>query len=216
MVSCVLGPGSVDARLASTLLAVSLLASTATTGTAGADADPENPENWSAAVAEAPPPPEDAPPPWGPSPGGVFPFLPFGDSPQLLAPGVAPEEGLQVKTILLARSISAAFPQVGSMIGAHPDARPWHPNGLAVDVVIPNPGSPEGVALGDQIVAYALRNADRFALQDAIWRGTYHTPGGPAGGGYGHYEHVHITTFGGGYPTGDEQYLRADEDTAGR
>ena len=121
--------------------------------------------------------------------------------------GVAPERGLQVKTILAARSVSAAFPEIHEIGGVRPDPLPWHPNGLALDVIIPNPGTPEGIALGNQIVAFALKNATRFALQDAIWRGTYYTPNGPQSGGYGHYDHVHITTTGGGYPTGGEIYV---------
>jgi len=36
-------------------------------------------------------------------------------------------------------------------------------------------------------------------------------PGGPitlaSDTGYGHYDHVHITTTGGGYPSGGEEYL---------
>lgn len=127
----------------------------------------------------------------------------------LLPKGVAPEHGLQVKTILAARAISAVFPEIRSIGGVRPDALRWHPNGLALDVMIPNPGSAQGVALGNQIVAYVMKNAARFGMQDAIWRGTYYTPGGAAGsGGYGHYDHVHITTTGGGYPTGGEQYFR--------
>lgn len=128
--------------------------------------------------------------------------------PQLLPVGVAPERGLQVKTILAARSISAAFPEIRTIGGVRPDALKWHPNGLALDVMIPNPGTAAGRALGDEIVAYALKNATRFALQDAIWRGTYYTPNGPQSSGYGHYDHVHITTTGGGYPTGGEIYVR--------
>ena len=128
--------------------------------------------------------------------------------PQLLPVGVAPERGLQVKTILAARTISAAFPEIKSMGGVRPDALRWHPQGLAIDVMIPNPSSAAGIALGNQIVAFALKNADRFALQDCIWRGTYYTPSGPSGSGYGHYDHVHITTHGGGYPTGGEVYIR--------
>ena len=122
------------------------------------------------------------------------------DNPAMLPPGDAPEQGLQAKTLLVARSISADFPQITSMIGVRPDAKPWHPNGLAIDVMIPNYGSAEGIALGDAILAYALRNADRFGLQDVIWRGVYYTPAGPSGSGYGHFDHVHITTTGGGYP----------------
>lgn len=129
--------------------------------------------------------------------------------PKLLPTGVAPERGLQVKTILAARSISADFPEIHNIGGVRPDALRWHPNGLALDVMIPNPSSSEGIALGNQILAYAFKNADRFALQDVIWRGTYYTPGGGAqSGGYGHYDHVHITTKGGGYPSGGETYLR--------
>ncbi len=122
--------------------------------------------------------------------------------------GVAPEAGLQVRTILAARSISAVFPEIRSIGGVRPDALRWHPNGLALDVMIPNPSSAEGIALGDQIVSYVLKNAKRFAIQDAIWRGIYFTPSGARGSGAGHFDHIHITTLGGGYPTGSEVYFR--------
>ncbi len=124
-----------------------------------------------------------------------------------LSAGVVPEQGLQVKTILAARSVAATFPQIRSAIGVRPDAKPWHPSGRAIDLMIPNPGSAEGIALGDAILAFVMDNAGRFGVQDVIWRGTYYTPGGGASGsGYGHYDHVHITTIGGGYPTGGEEY----------
>lgn len=126
--------------------------------------------------------------------------------PAELPPGRAPEAGLQVKTILAARAISAAFPEILAIGGVRPDSLRWHPNGLALDVMISNYNTAEGIALGDQIVAFAMANADRFALQDCIWRGTYYTPGGAQAGNYGHYDHVHITTKGGGYPTGAEVY----------
>lgn len=125
-----------------------------------------------------------------------------------LPAGVAPERGLQVRTILTARSISAVFPEISNIGGVRPDSLRWHPNGLALDVMIDNPGSAEGIALGNQIVAYVLKYADRFGIQDAIWRGVYYTPGGARGSGYGHYDHVHITTTGGGYPDGGEVYYR--------
>jgi hypothetical protein len=130
------------------------------------------------------------------------------DAPKVLIADVAPEHGLQVKTILAARTISAVFPEIKNMGGVRPDALPWHPRGLAIDVMIPNPSSAAGIALGNEIVSFALKNADKFSLQDCIWRGTYYTPSGPSGSGYGHYDHVHITTHGGGYPTGGEVYLR--------
>ncbi|MDT5358630.1 MAG: hypothetical protein QOC69_392 [Mycobacterium sp.] len=129
--------------------------------------------------------------------------------PQLLPTGMAPERGLQVRTILASRAISAAFPEIHEIGGVRPDALRWHPDGLALDVIIPNPSSAQGIALGNEIVAYVLKNADRFGMQDAIWRGVYYTPdGGQQSGGYGHYDHVHVTTTGGGYPTGREVFLK--------
>lgn len=125
--------------------------------------------------------------------------LPIGD---------APEQGLQVKTIFTARAISALFPEIQSIGGVRPDSLRWHPGGLALDVMIPNHGGAEGIALGNEIVAFVMKHAARFGIQDAIWRGTYYTPGGARAGGYGHYDHVHVTTVGGGYPTGAEEYVR--------
>jgi hypothetical protein len=127
---------------------------------------------------------------------------------RVLPIGLAPERGLQVKTILASRAISQLFPEIHNIGGVRPDALRWHPDGLALDVMIPDPTSAEGIALGDRIVSFALANAAKFDLQDCIWRGVYYTPGGAKPGGYGHFDHVHITTHGGGYPSGDEVYIR--------
>ncbi|CAM3240669.1 glycoside hydrolase [Mycobacterium intermedium] len=150
----------------------------------------------------AAPPPESAPPadlaaaPGQAPPGDVGPSLAIagGDIPDALPVGVAPEAGLQPNTILAARAVSARFPQISTIGGVRPDSKPWHPSGLAIDIMIPNPQSPEGIELGNEILAFALSNADRFGLQDVIWRGTYYTPAGPQASGYGHFDHVHITT----------------------
>ena len=162
-----------------------------------------------AAVPPPPPPPPDAPAPADPAivamPGlppevadpALDPALAVArmDVPEALPVGVANEAGLQVNTVLVARAISARFPQIGTIDGVRPDSKPWHPNGLAIDIMIPNPSSPEGIALGDEIKAYVMSNAGRFGMQDVIWRGTYYTPGGPSGSGYGHFDHVHVTTL---------------------
>ena len=168
-----------------------------------------------AAIDNAPPPP---PPPAEPAPADPAivampgPPPPVGDQAQLaaamapipdaLAPlpealpvGVASEAGLQPNTVMAARAISLQFPQIRTIDGVRPDSKPWHPRGLAIDVMIPNPNSPEGIALGDAIRDFMLSNAGRFGLQDVIWRGTYYTPAGPQAGGYGHYDHVHVTTL---------------------
>ncbi len=127
---------------------------------------------------------------------------------RFLTADVAPERGLQIRTILTARNITAEFPQIHEMGGVRPDPLPWHPLGLAIDVMIPNPESADGIALGNAIVAYVLQNANRFGIQDAIWRGVYYTPTRAQPSRLGHYDHVHVTTTGGGYPTGSEVYLR--------
>jgi hypothetical protein len=131
----------------------------------------------------------------------------------VLPAGVAPEKGLQVKTIWAARAISVLFPQITTIGGYRQDALKWHPNGLAIDVMIPNFHSPEGIELGNQIAGYALANAKRWGVLHVIWRQKYYPGiGAPSWtADYGnetanHYDHVHISTDGGGYPTGHETY----------
>jgi len=154
--------------------------------------------------AVPPPLPPETPPAQDPA-IVAMPDLPAGDlapppaaaitdDPEALPVGVANEVGLQPNTVLAARLISAQFPQIATIDGVRPDSKPWHPRGLAIDIMIPNPDSPEGIALGDQIRAFALANVSRLGLQDVIWRGVYSTPAGPQATGYGHFDHVHITT----------------------
>jgi hypothetical protein len=130
-----------------------------------------------------------------------------------LPAGAAPENGLQVKTIWAARAISLLFPQITTIGGYRQDALKWHPNGLAIDVMIPNHDSPEGIELGDQIAGYALANAKRWGIDHVIWRQKIYPgigkPSWTANLGNetaNHYDHVHIATDGGGYPTGHETY----------
>lgn len=185
----------------------------------GANANPAGPDDAAAPISDSSldmavmPEPENLPEPEALPAAAeeltdAMPVAFVSSAPHHLMAGVASERGLQVRTILVERAVSAAFPEIHTMIGVRPDAKPWHPNGLALDIMIPNPGSSAGIELGDAIRDYAMRNAARFGVQDVIWRGTYYTPAnGPSGSGYGHYDHVHITTTGGGYPTGNEEYL---------
>jgi hypothetical protein len=130
-----------------------------------------------------------------------------------LPAGVAPEAGLQVKTIWVARAMSMMFPEITTIGGYRQDPLKWHPNGLAIDVMIPNHDSDEGIALGNQIAGLALANAKRWGVLHVIWRrGFYPGIGAPSWtADYGnetanHFDHVHIATDGGGYPTGRETY----------
>ncbi|OBI86280.1 hypothetical protein [Mycobacterium asiaticum] len=131
-----------------------------------------------------------------------------------LPAGVAPESGLQIKTIWAARAISVLFPEIKTIGGFRQDALRWHPNGLAIDVMIPDHSSPEGIALGDQIAGLALANAKRWGIDHVIWRQKIYL--GIRSGSWtadlgnetlNHYDHVHIATNGGGYPTGRETYF---------
>jgi hypothetical protein len=131
-----------------------------------------------------------------------------------LPPGVAPEDGLQIHTIWAARAISVLFPQITTIGGFRQDPLKWHPNGLAIDVMIPNYHSAAGIELGNQIAGYALANAKRWGVIHVIWRQAYYPGiGAPSWtANYGsetanHYDHVHIATDGGGYPTGHETYF---------
>jgi hypothetical protein len=131
-----------------------------------------------------------------------------------LPAGIAPEQGLQIHTIWVARAISVMFPEITTIGGARQDPLPWHPNGLAIDVMIPNHNSDEGIELGNQIAGLALANAKRWGVIHVIWRqGFYPGIGAPSWtADYGnetanHYDHVHIATDGGGFPTGQETYF---------
>lgn len=131
-----------------------------------------------------------------------------------LPKGVAPEGGLQRRTIWVARAISAMFPEIKTIGGYRQDPLKWHPNGLAIDVMIPNHTSKEGIELGNQVAGLALANAERWGVLHVIWRqGYYPGIGAPSWtANYGnetlnHFDHVHIATDGGGYPTGDEVYF---------
>jgi len=131
-----------------------------------------------------------------------------------LPPGVAPEDRLQIHTIRVARAISVLFPEITTIGGYRQDALKWHPNGLAIDVMIPNPDSPEGIELGNQIAGFALANSKRWGIDDVIWRHAIYL--GADEGEWmsemgsetaNHFDHVHIATDGGGYPTGHETYF---------
>ena len=130
-----------------------------------------------------------------------------------LPPGVGIERGLQVRTILVERAISARFPEVTNIGGMRQDSLHWHPQGLAIDVMIPHYDTPAGKDLGDRIVAFVFQNADRFGLDNVIWQQTYYPLSGKprlmadlGNDDANHYTHVHIATTGGGYPSGGEKY----------
>ncbi|OBI24310.1 hypothetical protein A5710_00850 [Mycolicibacter sinensis] len=120
---------------------------------------------------------------------------------------------MQKDTILAARAVSAAFPEITDIGGVRADSLPWHPNGQAIDVMIPDPSSARGKALGDAIMRFAMAHKDKFHINHVIWQQTMHLPDGsaqlmPNGGSFtaNHMDHVHIATNGGGAPHAGQRY----------
>lgn len=104
------------------------------------------------------------------------------------------EKGLQIDTIKAKRAIEAAFPEITNIGGVRADRLKWHPNGLAIDVMIPgqgglnDPTTPEGLALGNRIYDYVMANKDDLGVDYVMWQQK------------DHYNHLHVNTVGGGYP----------------
>ncbi len=148
------------------------------------------------------PTPAPAPAPDVSVAGGELPALPASKG---------SEEHWQVDTVRLARSIAVTFPEIQTIGGWRPsDPYPDHPSGRAADIMIPDYQTGAGKALGDRVAAYVLANAQAFHVEYIIWRQTYIPVGGEpntmedrGGDTANHYDHVHVTVAGGGYPNGD-------------
>lgn len=84
--------------------------------------------------------------------------------------------GLCPNARALADYITANYPGVQSIGGVRADARPDHPSGHALDIMI---GSDMG--LGDAINSDVQGQSGRFGVQYTMWRVA------------SHFNHVHIT-----------------------
>ncbi|QMU23530.1 transglycosylase family protein [Gordonia rubripertincta] len=158
--------------------------------------------------AAAVPPPAGAPsgPPASSGPSGPLPPLPKSKG---------SEAHFQVDTIRLARAIAAKFPQIQTIGGWRADGGGYndHPSGRAVDVMIPNYTSAQGIALGNAVNKYILDNKKHFKLEYTIWRQTYYPAVGKSNvmndrgdPTQNHFDHVHATVEGHGMPRGGEVY----------
>jgi hypothetical protein len=131
-----------------------------------------------------------------------------------LRPGKASEKGLQKYTILVNRAVSAAFPQIQEIGGYRQDSLHWHPDGLALDIMVPGWNTPGGKAFGDQVLSFLMTNKSTLGINHAIWQQAIHYDGDggqrmntlPGGATPNHYDHIHVATNGGGYPRGGEVY----------
>ena len=101
--------------------------------------------------------------------------------------------------------IKEAFPEIATISGARADSLPYHRNGNALDIMIPDYTSKEGRALGDKINQWAIANADQIGLTDTIWQDFWQPTDGSNGGkgnflgrtnqgpDAAHQSHVHLT-----------------------
>lgn len=124
------------------------------------------------------------------------------------------EDKLQVDSIRIARTVAHRFPDVQTIGGWRPvDKFPDHPSGRAVDIMIPNFQTDEGRELGNRIKNYLFEHREEFNIEYMIWRQMYI----PASGQpnlmedrfsltQNHFDHVHVTTVGGGMPKPNQRY----------
>ena len=90
----------------------------------------------------------------------------------------------------------------------------WHPDGLALDIMVPGWNTPGGKAFGDQVLSFLMTNKSTLGIDHAIWRQAIHDDGdgGQSDGQprvarhQNHMDHIHVATKGGGYPRGGEVY----------
>jgi uncharacterized protein YgiM (DUF1202 family) len=121
--------------------------------------------------------------------------------------GSGVEKGLKPNAIKVHRAAMRAFPQVTTYYGVRPDSIPDHPNGLALDIMIPgNYRSASGRALGQRIAAWAKANHSSLGIEYIIWdQHIWNVRRSGEGWRYmadrgsdsaNHKNHVHVTVFG--------------------
>jgi hypothetical protein len=106
-------------------------------------------------------------------------------------------QGLTRAARNLADYISTNYPGVRSIGGVRADNLPDHPSGHAIDIMVFG-----NTALGNQICADVLSQAQRFGVKYVIWQETYRTPRGTkmwmsnrGSVTANHYDHVHVTVY---------------------
>lgn len=117
------------------------------------------------------------------------------------------EANWQTDTVRVARAVAQRWPDLERIGGYRPDSQyDDHPSGRAADIMIPNWETTQGIETGDEINEWVLANADELNVEYTIWRGKYYQVGSdptPYTAGDGtptgdHFDHVHVTTVGGG------------------
>ena len=112
------------------------------------------------------------------------------------------EAGLTPTSVGAKRAIESAFPAISEIGGWRPaDGYNEHFSGQALDVMIPDWGSPSGKAYGDQVAKYMLDNAAALGIDYILWQqrqwnadGTSSAMGDRGSPTENHMDHVHAHT----------------------
>jgi hypothetical protein len=105
--------------------------------------------------------------------------------------------GLQTNTARGKAIIERAFPWATNIGGVRADPRPWHPNGLALDVMTDpdhgnnDPPSPQGLAKGNQLYAWLKQHQQELGIDYILWQEK------------DHYNHLHVNFSPSGYAPGN-------------
>lgn len=127
--------------------------------------------------------------------------------------GLSIESGLNPDALRVLRCVRQNAPEIRGFIGraARPDnPTSDHPGGNAVDVMVPDYGSPAGVAAGDRIARYLVANRKKLGVKYVIWQERiwsverqsdgwrdYCATGAPCTDDSSrHLNHVHVSTYG--------------------
>ncbi|MEE2034653.1 peptidoglycan DD-metalloendopeptidase family protein, partial [Rhodococcus chondri] len=169
------------------------------------------PGGWGTSAVDPLPYYESAPAPGESSAGPTTPVPSApsqGSLAQPLPPSAGSEQRLQVDAKKLARALHLRFgDRIAGLGGWRADGgyATDHTEGRAVDAMIPDYRSGDGVALGDEITDYVLANADALGVEYVIWRQTYYPVGGApslmedrGSETENHYDHVHVSVRGQG------------------
>lgn len=92
--------------------------------------------------------------------------------------------------------------------GARPGHEGTHDVGLSIDVMIPNPDTAEGKALGDRVNAFIRANHEQLGVLYTIWQDTWQDfKGNPPTTVGGHMDHIDIHFAAGAVPNLSELNL---------
>ncbi|AID58832.1 tape measure protein [Mycobacterium phage Gaia] len=119
----------------------------------------------------------------------------------MMLPGYA--EGLNPGADWLRSKVMEIWPEITSIGGRRSeDGYGEHSSGNALDIMIPNYSSDEGIALGNSVLSFLQQNGSALDVDGIIWRQTSYGYGGSLTNGkamsdrgndtQNHFDHVHV------------------------